>query len=240
MLNKNILSVVCKYLDLKTLAELNLKLGEKFFPDTKYIKNRLKYYKNKNFKCVKCNGKLIYHNPDVCEDICGEIDEEKDLYCISTHDNDEEYYICDKCRYYYLCCPECSTEDEKILCQFWGYHGCDKDRKRYRFTNKFLIEKILNDLPHLKKFKEKNILSFCEDDINNIDESYNINEIIYKLEKEKRIGFYTNGGMFSYDVSDLNLEYFDITDRCPTGLDGGYCHFWKCKNCGKFYTDTDL
>ena len=42
-----------------------------------------------------------------------------------------------------------------------------------------------------------------------------------------------------YDVTDLNLYYFDITDWLPTGPNGGDPHQWLCNECLTIYCTTD-
>lgn len=55
-------------------------------------------------KCVKCKKEMIKHDSSQLEDN----DECLDLECIaeSSHNN-EIWYICQTCNYYYLECPSC-------------------------------------------------------------------------------------------------------------------------------------
>lgn len=42
-----------------------------------------------------------------------------------------------------------------------------------------------------------------------------------------------------YDVSDLNLYYFDTSYWLPTGPDGGMYHEWRCNVCKSEFCTTD-
>lgn len=229
MLNLDIIHLIAKYNNIKFLAKI-----DKIVWLSSKEKNKLKYYKNFLFKCVDCCGELLYHySPTNNRRYCP-------LFCISNHKNNESYYYCANCQYFYLCCPECSNDIDTnvMLCQFLGFRGCYTNKRcrtyytKFRIINKSAIKFLIKKYSNLKIFLYNNILTFdvpmlsgilCEEDIL-------VLHIILFIILEK----YKMKDCF-YDVSDLDLEHFDIKNHLPTGIFGRSSHYWKCKNCLKIY-----
>ena len=76
--------------------------------------------------CFQCKGDLIMD--DNCETTSEIVPDE--LWCISTHDYDEVFLLCTKCKCYYLICPFCSVNLNHLnrkrrvrLCKFLGHSG---------------------------------------------------------------------------------------------------------------------
>jgi len=224
--------------------------------------------KNLGVKKVSRDGKIISHIPNKIEyeeyeEYCeGDIDIVNGICCISLHEkydeegneyNDNIFYVCSECKYFYRQCKDCSTEDDIILCQFNGFSGyfnsdyailrtldnklikfliafykniLDKDIDQYINNGILTIELDSNGIEDkIKEYCSKYNISYYKDSLDHI-----IKEIYEKESNEKII---------IYNISDQNLEYFDISNCCPTGPDGGDCHYWRCNNCHKEFILTD-
>lgn len=218
MVNSDILYLIIRYVNIKILNKIsNIIL---YHPD--YWK--LKYYKAEPFSCVSCGEKVIscknengiYHNN----------------WCISDHNNGEEYYFCSNCKYVYQSCPKCSNDCEIILCQFVGFNGMFICSIKYRLVNAILINEFLKELPDFQKYLKNGILEFDVagryiDYINQLDKKFI--EILNKIEKK------IEKPCCKYSTVDLNLEYFNVSDCYPTGVFCYFFHYWKCKNCKTVY-----
>lgn len=226
MLNIDVLYQISKYLDIISLGRISKILS------LPYSNHKLKYYKNEDFVCSGCQDSFDISETFEIILIC---EKNRDKMRCST-----KYYFCRPCQYYYLICPKCSNENEKILCQFLGFCGYFFDSHRYRFRDKILINNIIKKLPYFAKYlTSENILEFnLEYGDSDEEQDCAYQDIIHKV----ILDTYSDKDFFYsfhfYDVTDLNLEYFDMTDCYPSGP---YCNFpilWKCKNCLCIYGDT--
>ncbi len=195
----------------------------------KQKEERIKTFKTtRNFRCFGCRGELIEHIADDCNflirsDCCCNcickpdyiICHNHELYCISCHDDEEDYYICPKCNRYYMACPNCSDEEKVVLCQFLGHNGLTKQEEQIYCLDNIPIE-ILN---YCKKIGEK---------------TYQVCESNDKLNK-----FENDNHQLNYCVEDKIIFYFEVEGWLPTGYDGGMFHYWKCLECGTKYAPSD-
>lgn len=226
-MNHNIINTIKNKLDIITVGRLNLNIPEK-----------TKYYKKKGFTCSKCNGKLIKYTMEDYDDTRGEMID--NVWCLACElDDNEVHYLCKDCKYYYIACKKCSSEDEIILCQYLGFDGYIEHIKiSYRVIDKKAIQKLKDRgiEKHLGNKYVKNCVN-------------NENLLEFDVEHHKLNGSYHDicdtfqdifqGFMFRpddddimpYSVIDKNLEYFDISNCLPTGPDGGYNSYWRCNNC---------
>lgn len=181
-----------------------------------------------SLNCLKCHHPMLPHRNAHC-----------DLYfwCISRHRNNEEYYYCDKCQYFYFCCPKCSNEENKVMCQFLGFTGRflrDASLYKYRVLDKSKISVILKKIPILEKYLKNDILEFTTDDLETEFAEYSkkfIEEMDMILEMQ-------------YDVSDKKLVYFD-TQKCYKSENDPYImepmfHRWRCQNCETIFSDNNF
>lgn len=210
---------IAKYLDIGTLGRIS-----KIIPLPEKLNRKLKYYKTGLIICIKCNQEMSF-----CENVDSE---DHDIFCISDHRNGEKYYYCKNCEYFYQLCPKCSDSDEKILCQFIGFHGWFIGYVKYRFVDTILINEFLKELPDFQKYLENGILGFS------ITDKY----IVYIYQLDKKIIEILNNNekkikkpFCQYSTLDLDLEYFYVGKCYPTGPFCYFFHFWKCKNCGTIY-----
>lgn len=215
--------------------------------------NKTLYTNAKDLKCFGCNQLLSFLLPYDYRDTSGEFDffkngkivDENTVDHISICDEEGIFYVCPKCDYYYMCCPNCSGEQsQKIqLCRFLGHYGffngeTTKDIKKYRTTEK-TFNKITkksdgysspigdNEIEEHKKnleiLNDESLTQFSED----IKIKYKINNKCYRI------------GNIPYYVGDKNLYFFDVSDVWATGPDGGYPHFWVCSRCNIGYKLSD-
>lgn len=140
-------------------------------------------------KCTKCNNLLL-------KDIHDSEENEYLEYCISIHENDEIFYYCGYCEYYYLLCPVCYKDGKQSLCQFIKHCG-------YKWNTNTMSDEQYSRINGIETLLTDSI------------------------------------GIPCYDVSDLNLYYFDTSPWIPTGPNGGSYHEWRCNVCKKEYSTTD-
>lgn len=88
-------------------------------------------------KCQCCGGETTYHVAEECEDepttgrACSRstldvrkedepINRVRDVWCISNHEDDDNWFICRNCCSFHLQCPRCPGVQ---LCRFLGFEG---------------------------------------------------------------------------------------------------------------------
>lgn len=209
-----------------------------------------------DLRCFKCRKLLSIILPDNLQNSTddenqqelikfidnGQIVDEDDSFClrINLEDDDEIFCLCKDCKYYYVCCSNCtSPQNNKIqFCRFIGHSGQfhdkhSKDIQKYR-TTKDIFNKIIDyyysDINENKKIKaqhSKNLEILTE------------KSMVQYNKDIKNIENYRGTEDIPYYVGDQNIYYFDTSNVWATGPDGGFPHYWQCPYCDKMYYFID-
>lgn len=166
--------------------------------------------------CPKCSREMIN-----CTDDSGECRYEisNKFNCISVHCDGETCFYCLDCRIVCVLHTDCGT-----FCKFVGYDYVE-DEDLYRPNNLNEVDSYYFHTETIEKYEQ----IFCECMSNEeIKKQWDLlkdetSECPFRIERY---------------VGDMNLYHFEMND-CPTGEDGGLCHYWKCMKCFKIMSLSD-
>ena len=186
-------------------------------------------------KCQHCGGNTIYHRSEECD---GDyIIPNRVTSCISTHDDDDNWFICQECEAFHLQCPRCPNIQ---LCRFLGFEGVftkgDTEEWRARVPPLDVLE---------KQYQNSYDVELLREYINVPNHPYAYTFTF--LNTDNSVDFirdYPKGESFPrYYMGDLNRFYAGQRDpnyqECLPGPDGGFGHQWKCPRCQAHYHITD-
>jgi hypothetical protein len=199
------------------------------------------------FNCLNCNNneeRLTIHKYKNCKNYnldyesSDDSEEEESFNCMITHDDEESYGICKKCKIIYCICPDCD-----ILCKYVGNVGQTHEGQWYRFKNKDKIpkdmEKYCEILPNGMYFLKWIPRSDKDDEYIAFLESLSKDDMCYYYAKDKNLYyadfFYCNDKMLSPDNEwKHNEKYrsqFYTRDNYKNLLNPG--NIWECEKCDK-------
>ncbi len=206
------------------------------------------YKKHKEVKCLKC-GNETYHHSIEEDDDCEKINN-FGLWCISVHDDDDEWYVCknSKCGCFHMRCPKCTKNNENNkniqLCKLMGHCGIfrgknyESSRHRYRIPK---LELIANE--YIRDEIKKVCLEENKDCENNSNFPCLQNVSVEILDDVLTClwlnDFQDRHSVPEYYTGDFNQYYIDENEIYTTGPDGGFAHIWKCPNCRYIYDISD-
>lgn len=156
--------------------------------------------------------------------------------CVSTHDDQEEWFICKDCCVYHLRCPWCQKNDPNRiqLCRFIGFGGYFSDgSERARIppyemlASKYKSIYDDDDLIATDMYTNREVTELEDQAAERYLEDYNTNRE------------HLHHDFVEYYVGDFDQYYAENTNMLLTGPDGGMSHTWKCPQCLKGYSFTD-
>jgi len=194
------------------------------------------------FICHNCNEEsLIIHKYKNCKDYNLDYDSNDDssdesFECMITHDDDESYGICKKCKILYCICPYCD-----ILCKYIGNVGKTSGGQWYRPTNKDNIpkdiEKYCKLLPNSMYFFKWIPRKDMDDEYIKFLETYQDDLWYYAEDKNLYYTdfFYCNnkilGSADKWKDNEIYQSHFYIRNNYKNLLGPG--DIWECEKCKK-------
>jgi hypothetical protein len=198
------------------------------------------YTNHADVKCLKCGGPTNYHS---FESACEKEDCDS-KGCWSSHNADEDWYICPSCQCLHLPCPKCAPTRGIVLCRFLGHPGDFKDPlqqvkdiQRFRGPRLDQVEMPVDEREqlevHLEIIRHKAGVDGTQvaDRIEYLDAAATAQWILDLTNSCK--------DLVVYYVGDKHLYFADPNEVWLTGPDGGFGHGWKCDHCESVYDLTD-
>lgn len=199
-------------------------------------------------KCQHCGGDTIYHGAEGCDS--DYIIPSRIVSCISTHDNDDNWFVCLECEAFHLQCSDCPAIQ---LCRFLGFEGVFYNKTETEWRESWVMR--IPTLDSLEKrypdsCEVKDLMEDIEYRQKNPNPFYTSSYSFGYLDNEEFSRFIEDYPTLSnriprYYVGDLNYSYAgervlsNSYQKLLTGPDGGFVHQWKCPRCQRHYNITD-